>query len=239
MWTKSAAYASRTLSIGHVLLAQLQQVPIPLQHLPGLRAGNPCQFRAPERLRVFWVGHFAEVEVLELAATAFADCLPQLRILKVGEELEGRLLVEFLPHKQQRSVRGQQQQRCRQFSRSSRNERAEALALSTIAYLVMVLNADDVRRQGHVLRAGTSRSIPERIMLALVNVSLAQCAGNLIGLTKALVIALSLTGEERMHGMMKVVAPHRVQSIAAILRGSRVVRIVFVGLGDQIGRAHV
>src|SRR5664280_428416 len=147
-------------------------MPIPLQHLVVLRRSCPCQFRALERLRIFGVGHFAEVEVLELAATAFADCLPQLRILKVGEELEGRLLVEFLPHKQQRSVRGQQQQCCRQFLRSSWNERAEALALSTIAYLVVVLNADDVRRQRHVLRAGTSRRVPERIMLALENVSL-------------------------------------------------------------------
>src|ERR1035438_3447565 len=118
MWTKSAAYASRTLSIGHVLLAQLQQVPIPLQHLPVLRAGSPRQFRAPKRLRIFGVGHFAEVEVLELAATAFADCLPQLRILKVGEELEGRLLVEFLPHKQQRRVRGQQDRKSTRLNSS-------------------------------------------------------------------------------------------------------------------------
>src|ERR1019366_9963680 len=93
------------------------------------------------------------------------------------------------------------------------------------------------RWQRHILRARPPRRIPERIVLALKNISLAQGTSDLFRATKALVIPLALPGKVRVHGMVEVVAPHRVQSTAAVSWGSGVARIVFVGLGNHVDRA--
>ncbi len=74
-------------------------------------------------------------------------------------------------------------------------------------------------------------------MFALKNVALTQGAGDLLGLAEALVIPLLFASEIRVHGMMKVVTPNSVQSIATLLSGSCIARIVLVGLGNHVDGA--
>src|SRR5581483_11387674 len=146
--------------------------------------------------RVLRIGDLAEVEVFELAATAFADCLLQPGITKIGKELEWGALIVFLPHEEQRSMRRKQQQGSRHFACAAGSQRTEAIPFRTIANLVVVLNADDVRGKWNMVSRRTAQRFP-----------------NLLRFAEVLVIPRSLSGQQCMQCVMEVVAPDCIQLI--------------------------
>ena len=92
----------------------------------------------------------------------------------------------------------------------------QPLALGAIADLIMVLDADHVGGSGHACAAGAARaSTPELEGLALKDKAVRERAGNLLRLAKILVIAFALAGKKRVDGVMEIVTPDGVQTIAA------------------------
>jgi len=72
----------------------------------------------------------------------------------------------------------------------------------------VVLDADHVRRRGHIFTAGAARaSIPELEWLTLKDKAVRERSGDLLWLAKILVIAFALAGKERVDSVMKIVTP--------------------------------
>src|SRR5205807_8644392 len=107
-------------------------------------------------------------------------------------------LVVFLAHEQQRGLRRQQQQGGSYHASARRYKVRQSLALGAVANLIMVLNADYMRRQAHVLGGHAARtSVPELKWLAPKAKPCIQGPRNLLRLAQILVIALALAGKER------------------------------------------
>src|SRR6185437_13165947 len=112
-----------------------------------------------------------------------------------------------------------------------RNQRRQTFSFCAIANLIMVLNADDVRRRRHVPRCGAARTaIPEGKRFALKNKAFIQSPHDLLWPAKILVVAVAFTGEEGMDCVVKVVTPDGVQAIAASFKRPHDGFVVLVGL---------
>ena len=82
--------------------------------------------------------------------------------------------------------------------------------------------------------AGAARaSAPELEWLALKDKAVRKRAGDLLWPAKILVIAFALTGKERMDGVMKIVTPDCVQSIAAGFARADDLGIVLIGFSNH------
>src|SRR6185437_15563330 len=115
-----------------------------------------------------------------------------------------------------RRVRREQEKRRAETAHAARNERCKPLSFCAIANLIMVLNADHVRRGRHVPRRGAARTaVPEGKRFALKNKAFIQSSHDLLRPAKILVVAVAFTSEEGMDCMMKVVTPDGIQAIAA------------------------
>src|SRR5260370_42684457 len=83
-------------------------------------------------------------------------------IPRVGKKLEGILLVILLAHEQERRMRRKQQQCGGEHSCAAWDQGSQPFALRTIAYLIVVLRTDYMRRSGNRAGAGTAwASAPE------------------------------------------------------------------------------
>src|SRR6516162_5545686 len=122
-------------------------------------------------------------------------------------------LVVFFAHEEQRRMRREQQQGSRGHAGAARNQGSESFPSWTVAYLVVVLQTDHVRRRRHIFRRRSPGvAVPVPGGLALKNETLGQRADNLFRLAKILVVALALPGKERVNRMVEVVTPQSVQA---------------------------
>ena len=121
-----------------------------------------------------------------------------------------------------------------EFARAGGNERGEALAKGTVADLIVILNADDLRGQWESGGGGSARTaLPEAKWLALKYVGLGEHARKKCGGIEVLIIAGALAGEQSMNGVVEVVAPDGIDTVASLRCGKNVARMVLVGFGDD------
>src|SRR5258706_12071669 len=100
-------------------------------------------------------------KVLELLPTPAAHRLTQLLVAIAGEEQEWRDLVILLAHEQQRRMRRQQQQSGSGAALCPTEEEGGTLAVRSIPHLIMVLDADHIRRKRHILGRSAPILLPE------------------------------------------------------------------------------
>src|SRR5262249_58540771 len=112
---------------------------------------------------------------------------------------------------------------------------AEAVAAGAVADLVVVLHADDEAVPGDSVWAGAVLAAAGRAVVADVQERLLQHPGKLPRLAEVGVVPLSLAGQVRVDGVVKIVAPLPVQTVAAALRWQQQARVVEVALGDDVG----
>src|SRR5947209_7114054 len=175
-----------------------------------------------------------EVKIFEFVSAAFAHCLLQRGVAIIRKELEWMRLIEFLSHKEQRRFRREQQQGRGQHAHSSGNQRSKPLTLRPVSHLVMILDADHMRRCRHSPGTAPTRTpIPEAKWLTLKNKAFIQRAYNLLRLAEILVIAFALAGKESVNRMMKIIAPYCVQAVSIIGARSRHARVVLISLGNH------
>jgi hypothetical protein len=115
----------------------------------------------------------------ELAATALAYHLGQL-VVEVGEEQEGRLGAPLIPHKQQRYLGAEQQQRRGGVQAPGIGQQGQTLAHGAVADLVVVLQEADESR-GRQMAAGRAAFFATlmRRRIALIDKTLRQTASQL------------------------------------------------------------
>src|SRR6185437_10649719 len=136
-------------------------------------------------------------------------------------------------HEQQRRVRREQEQRRAETAHAARNQRRKTFSFCAIANLIMVLNADHVRRGRHVPRRGAAwTAVPEGKRLALKNKAFIQSPHDLLWPAKILVVAVALAGEEGMNCVVKIVAPDCVEAISAALQRTNNGFIVLIRFGN-------
>ena len=167
--------AARRSVAEDVFPAKLQKLAIPGKHVAVFDTVGPRQLRTLERLRIFGIGYFAEVEILELAAAAFAHRFLQPGIPKSAKNWKGALSSYSCPMKSS-GVCGASSGRAAIIASAARNQCGQALSLGAIAHLIVVLNADDVCRKWHILRRRAARCIPKGKFLALEHIAIAQGA---------------------------------------------------------------
>src|SRR5262245_28390132 len=126
-------------------------------------------------------------------------------------------LVVLLAHEEQRSLRGQQKQcRCKKAS-ATRNEHREPLALRPVTDLVVVLQADHMDGSRQPLGGRATRpASPEIERLALEDESFVQGLHDLLGMAEVLIVASALASEKGVDGVVEVVTPQRIQTVAAL-----------------------
>src|SRR5258705_479300 len=87
--------------------------------------------------------------------------------------------------------------------------------------------------RGNALRRSSMPPRAMRRISPLVHISLAQRDRHVFQTSKIRVVAVGLAGEEPVYGVMEIVGPVRVQSVAAPRRRAHQPRIVEIALGDE------
>ena len=129
------------------------------------------------------------------------------------------------------------QQACRQALRRWRDQRAQPFAGGTVSDLIMVLNGDDETIAG---KSGVGTPVTTVAMRAVASVQdecILQQLRKLFRRSIVLIISLSFAGEGDMHEMMKIVAPLRVDPIAALLRRKQKADIIEIAFGHDVDLA--
>src|SRR6185312_1631189 len=91
-----------------------------------------------------------------------------------------------------------------------------------------------MRSGRHIFTAGAARTtVPELEWLTLKNKAVHERAGDLHCVAKILVIAFALAGEKSVDGVVKIVAPDCVESIAASFCGADDLGIVLIRFSNH------
>jgi len=154
------------------------------------------------------------MEGLEFCVPPAPHRLDKVGIPKRTEEQKGLLFAIFLPHEQQRQVRGEQQQTgCQALGRRA-EKGAQTLALRAIANLVMILQAYDKAIPWEAANGGAIAAVAVSAIAPGEHKRLFKQCREILYTSVIAIIALALTGQIGMHRVMKIVAPLRGESIA-------------------------
>ena len=191
--------------------------------------------RAHERRRLARIGDGAlPREATELLGAALAHRLGEVAIEERCEELKRRGLTVLFAHEEQRDRRRRQQQPGRQLHRLERRDRADAVALSAVADLVVVLRADDEALAGQVGARRAAIAAEVLRVLALERESLGQRRRQPPRLGEVGVIAAALAREAHVQRVVEVIRPHRVQPDTAGLGRQHDATVVIVRFGHDV-----
>src|SRR5204863_6595940 len=100
----------------------------------------------------------------------------------------------------------------------------------------VILNADDVLRSIHLVRGCATIAAPEVEVLSLKNKAFIQRFDNLLRPAEILIVAFAFSGEECVQSVMKIIAPHRINPVAAVALWPDDARIVLVGFSNHANR---
>src|ERR1700679_3507616 len=110
---------------------------------------------------------------------------------------------------------------------------AAAFAVGAIANLVMILQ---VTKKSTAVQASGRSSMPaaaESGICSVINKSMMQGFGQMFQFTKIRIIADFLTRQDRVQGVMKIVAPLGVQRKPAVFTRPEQARIIQITFGNQ------
>ncbi len=215
---------------------EMNEPSIPLEHLRvrRFRQFGPIELRADEGFQFLWVRHRPlPVKAAEFPAPSVRDQPAQLGVLMIGEIEKRSLRPPFLALEQQGHERRQHGQRRDGLELRHSQQHAQALALRTIADLIVILRAYHELMRGNAPRRSPMPPRAMRRILPLIHVALAQRGRHVLEAPEIRVVAVALAGEESVYGVMKIVGPVRVQSVAAPRRRAHQPRIVEIALGDE------
>ena len=100
--------------------------------------------------------------------------------------------------------------------------------LGTVSHLVVVLHADDEPRAVEIAHAGALAAAMKGAVAPVEHEHVVVGFGQLLRPAKIDVIAVALAGQQGMHGVVEIVAPHAVQSVAAALARTDQADVVLV-----------
>ena len=75
--------------------------------------------------------------------------------------------------------------------------------------------------------------MPELKRLSLIDKALLKRARNLLRAAEILVVTFALTGKKRVDGMMEIVTPHGVKSVATAMFRKHQLLVIFIGFGNH------
>src|SRR4051812_28802249 len=111
---------------------------------------------------------------------------------------------------------------------------AAAVALGAVADLVVVLEIAEEARSRYVRSRRAPVGLPPELRVAaVVDVRLTEGGGDVGQRSEIGVVPLALAGERGVHGVVEVVAPLRVEAVAAVVACPYQARVVAVALGDH------
>src|SRR5579871_100031 len=91
-----------------------------------------------------------------------------------------------------------------------------------------------MRSSRHIFTAGSARaSIPELKWLTLKNKAMRERTGYLLWPAKILVITFALAGKEGVDGVMEIVTPDCVESVAAGVCGADDLSVILIGFSNH------
>ena len=129
---------------------------------------------------------------------------------------------------------GEKEQPPRPVSVGKAHELAQSFAAHAVSHLIMILGTDHELRRRDMPRGSAMPPLAIRRHLPRIHKALTPGAGERVETAKILIIAIVLPGEEHVQGMMKIIAPLRIQPIPAHRERVKDARIVEVTLGDDI-----
>src|SRR5882762_1370241 len=150
-----------------------------------------------------------------------------------GEIQKWRCLPVLLPHEQQRHEGREQIRSGSELQAFKIDQESEAFSKSAIADLIVILRADYIVCTLERRRAISVASPPMARILTSVIPALLQRLRQMLNAAEILVVSRIFTGQQRMHGMMEIVAPLRWHAQSAFATRTQHARIVQIALRDQ------
>src|SRR5260370_15610292 len=146
---------------------------------------------------------------------------------------KGRGLSIFLAHEQQGHERREKMRTGGQFKALKAHKGTDAIAKSAVPDLVVVLREDHIVRSLKWGRCIPMASPPVARILAGVIPALLQCARQGPHIAEILVVSRGFPGQQRMHGVMKVVAPLRCHLKSALAPRTEYASVVQIAFGNH------
>src|SRR5712671_5923143 len=126
-----------------------------------------------------------------------------------GEIQKRRRLPVLLPHEQQRHERREQIRAGSELQAFKIDQGSEAFSKSAIADLIVILCADHIVCTLERRRAISVASPPVPRILTSIIPALLQRPGQVLASAEILVVSRIFAGQQRMHGVMKIITPLR------------------------------
>src|SRR5882762_5561967 len=133
-----------------------------------------------------------------------------------GEIQKRRRLAVLLPHEQQRHERRKHIRAGSELQTFKIDQGTEAFSESAIADLIVILRANDIIGALERGRPISVASPPVPRILTSVIPALLQGLRQMLNAAEILVVSRIFAGEQRMHGVMKIIAPLRWHSQSAL-----------------------
>src|SRR5882762_2357984 len=150
-----------------------------------------------------------------------------------GEIQKRRRLAVLLPHEQQRHERRKQIRAGSELQTFKIDQGTEAFSKSAVPDLIVILRANDIIGALERGRPISVASPPVARVLTSVIPPLLQRLRQMLNAGEILVVSRIFTGQQRMYGVMKIIAPLRWHAQSAFATRTQYARIVQIALRDQ------
>src|SRR5712675_1378299 len=150
-----------------------------------------------------------------------------------GEIQKRRRLAVLLPHEQQRHERRKHIRAGSELQAFKIDQGSEAFSKSAIADLIVILRADHIVCTLERGRPISVASPPVPRILTSVIPALLQRPGQVLDSAEILVVSRIFAGEQRVHGVMKIIAPLRWHAQSAFATRTQYPCIVQIALRNQ------
>src|SRR5215472_15805495 len=128
----------------------------------------------------------------------------------------------------------QEQQAGRQALGWHTDEGPEPLPGGAIADLVVVLDTDDKAVTGQVSARGAMATVTVATVAAIEDEGLLEQSGDILAAPVIDIVALAFAAQVGVQGMVKVVAPLRLQPVATTLRGPQQTYVIEIAFSDHV-----
>src|SRR6267378_3998940 len=150
-----------------------------------------------------------------------------------GEIQKRRRLAVLLPHEQQRHERRKHIRAGSELQTFKIDQGTEAFSESAIADLIVILRADYIVCTLERGRAVSVASPAVARILTSVIPALLQRRRQMLNVAEILVVSRIFTGQQRMHGVMEIIAPLRWHAQSPFATRTQYPCIVQIALRDQ------
>src|ERR1700761_3835942 len=160
-----------------------------------------CLFR-------LWIGNLPfPSEVRELGPTSLSNGIDQALVVMADEILEWRFLSVFLAHEQHGSERRKNCGASNELQSFQICQLADAVAKGAIAHLIVILNADDKLFRSQFEWRISVAAFAMRRVYAVVIPAVRKRLGEMMNRSEVPVVSGGFFCDERVQGVMKIVAP--------------------------------